>query len=206
MRHRGYSFVCFLVGSLAVTPVHVIPANAKLQAIATRSVDDIRLEPSAGGAILCGGSCDFTGTRTRRAPAGLYAGTPSSDSETAHEPRRGSRERAAILDAVRPEASKYLGAPVQFVVHDISVSGDRAYANLMGQRPGGIKIDLRDTPWGRGPDYDPVNDYPGMNVLLRHRKGGWTLAEFKFSWTEPPFADAEHCRHWRAVLPKPWCQ
>jgi len=134
---------------------------------------------------------------------------PSPDtlgnSQEAHEPRRGSSDRAAILDAVRPEAATYVGSPIEFVVGELTVAGDRAYASLRARRPGGVEINLKDTPWGRGPNYDPVDDYPGILALLRRRSGQWSVAELKFSWNEPPFADSKHCREWQTVLPKAWC-
>ena len=137
----------------------------------------------------------------RAAPA-----APPPASLAVHEPPRGSAERAAILDAVRPEAASYVDPPVEFLVGDLKVSGDRAFASLTAQRPGGVRIDLKNTPWGRRPDFDPVGDYPGIEALLRRRNGRWTVAEFKFSWTEPPFTDRQHCSEWRAVLPRPWCR
>lgn len=132
--------------------------------------------------------------------------TPLTAVRSAHEPPRGSRERAAILDAIRPKAATYLGPPVEFVVDELRVSDDQAFAMLDAQRPGGARIDMRDTPWGRGPHYSPPIDSPRIIALLRRRGGQWVVVEDVFSPTDASFANAEHCREWRVVLPKVWCQ
>ncbi|MEZ5911786.1 MAG: hypothetical protein R3D84_05770 [Paracoccaceae bacterium] len=63
-----------------------------------------------------------------------------------YEPARGTAERAALMDTLRPLAIGYLGAPVEFVVQDPRVSGDLAMAFVMAQRPGGGQIDMAATP------------------------------------------------------------
>lgn len=131
---------------------------------------------------------------------------PVALSQAAHEPPRGSAERAAILDAVRPEAAVYLGSPIEFVVRELSVSRDQAYAFLRAQRPGGVTIDIKNTPWGRGPYYSGPIDYPGIAALLRHRDGQWVVVEAIFSPADAPFAEPQHCRDWHDVLPEIYCQ
>ena len=54
--------------------------------------------------------------------------------------------RQLLLDAIRPEAEAILGAPVLFQVIEIAVDGDRGFARLYGERPGGVAIDLTTTP------------------------------------------------------------
>lgn len=136
----------------------------------------------------------------------LGLAVPAAFSQAAHEPPRGSTERAAILDAVRPEAAAYLGSSIEFVVRELRVSRDQAYALLGAQRPGGVKIDLKNTPWGQGPYYSGPIDYAGIAALLQRSGGQWIVVEAIFSPTDAPFAEPEHCRDWRDVLPKIYCQ
>ncbi|SON55163.1 hypothetical protein HDIA_1622 [Hartmannibacter diazotrophicus] len=137
------------------------------------------------------------------AQVALAAGPAAA--QNAYEPKRGSAERAAIMDAVRPVAASHVGAPVEFVVEDLKVFGDRAYAALKMQRPGGKAIDMAGTPNARKYGYDP-NEYPGIYALLLRRGGGWTVASEMFSPFEPPFGGPKDCSAWRSVLPVAWCQ
>lgn len=63
-------------------------------------------------------------------------------------PARGSALRSDLMDAARPHAEWMLGAPVEFVVTELRVSGDLALAMLVPQRPGGGAIDVLRTPDG----------------------------------------------------------
>jgi len=55
------------------------------------------------------------------------------------EPARGTPTRAALMDALRPHALWLLGSPVEFVVYDLRVSGNLAFASVYPQRPGGAR-------------------------------------------------------------------
>ena len=122
-----------------------------------------------------------------------------------HEPARGSADRAAIMDAMRPVAASYLGAPVEFVVEDLRVAGDIAFASLDAQRPGGGRIDMASTPLAQQGHYSAPIDRPHVSALLRRRGSGWEVTEHMFSPTEPPFYGPDYCRSWAAVLPEAWC-
>lgn len=62
------------------------------------------------------------------------------------EPQRGTAERAAMMDALRPHAEWLFGAPVQFVVNDLRRYGDLGYGAVTAQRPGGGAINIYETP------------------------------------------------------------
>lgn len=134
----------------------------------------------------------------------LFTAAPA-DAQSWYEPARGTAERSAIMDAVRPVAAEYLGAPLEFVVSDLRVSGDRAYAYLHAQRPGGVTIDMEATPWAQTGYYSPPIDRPVIGALLLRRGGGWVVSEHGFSPNEPPFYGQPWCNDWRAVLPDGWC-
>lgn len=134
----------------------------------------------------------------------LLAAAPAG-AQSWYEPARGSAERGAIMDAVRPVAGGYLGAPVEFVVEDLRVAGDRAYADLNAHRPGGVAIDMAATPRAQTGYYSPPIDRPNIHALLLRQGGGWGVAEHAFSPTEPPFYGEPWCGDWRPVLPTAWC-
>lgn len=62
-----------------------------------------------------------------------------------HTPERGSAERKAILDTLRPAMEAALRGPVEFVVEDINVMDGWAFMSVNPQRPGGAQIDLAET-------------------------------------------------------------
>lgn len=79
-------------------------------------------------------------------------------------PMAGSAERRALMDAMRPDVERAFGAPVEFVVLDLRVSGIHAFAAVKAQRPGGQQIDC-----GR--------DGCGVRALLRRGSSGWTAVD-----------------------------
>ncbi len=91
-----------------------------------------------------------------------------------HTPARGTSERAAILDAVRPSLEAVLRPPVQFVVETMNVSQGWAFVTLNPQRPEGKQIDPLKTglaeDWEEG-FYDGLTTY----ALLWSRNGRWNL-------------------------------
>lgn len=68
-----------------------------------------------------------------------------------NEPARGSAERRALMDAMRPQAELIFGPPVEFVASRLRVADDIAFASVVAQRPGGGTIHIQATPgWQSG--------------------------------------------------------
>lgn len=119
------------------------------------------------------------------------------------EPRRGSATRSALMDAMRPHAEWILGAPVEFVVHELRVSGDLAYASLYPQRPGGGQIDPRATPGAaRGEIYPYDMDGTGMQALYMRSGQTWVAVHWAIGATDVWFAYGPICAIWRPVIPE----
>jgi len=117
------------------------------------------------------------------------------------EPARGTPLRAALLDAVRPLAVRDLGAPVEFVVHVLRVSGDRAFASVMAQRPGGVPIDMATTPMARRGNHDPdLSEGPTVQALLALSDGRWVSLHHATGATDAWWIDPLYCPGWGAVL------
>lgn len=132
--------------------------------------------------------------------AALVVATPASAYDT---PARGSGLRADLMDALRPIAEWQLGAPVEFVVHDLRVAGTAAFASVLAQRPGGGEIDMRFTPMVRRGEYDPeVGDGPTMQALLIRSVPGWVPVTYAIGPTDVWWAWDEYCPLWGAVLPE----
>ncbi|MEM6381313.1 MAG: hypothetical protein AAF739_01455 [Pseudomonadota bacterium] len=138
--------------------------------------------------------------------AGLFAQFAGWNAQSAYEPRRGSDERAVLMDAVRPQAVRDLGAPVEFYVIRLAVFGDIAHASLRAQRPGGVQINMMQTPRAGMPDFQPSSEFPTIEALLRREGEQWRVVEYAFSTDASVFASPELCTMWRDVLPSRNCK
>ncbi len=118
-----------------------------------------------------------------------------------YEPARGTDERKAMLDAVRPHAETQLGAPVEFIVHELRVSGTVGFASLNAQRPGGSAIDLYATPGFKDGTIDPeFMDGTSIQALMLLSGKTWVAVHWAIGATDVWFAYAPFCRRYRAVI------
>ncbi|HMO07232.1 MAG TPA: hypothetical protein PKD10_06230 [Paracoccaceae bacterium] len=116
------------------------------------------------------------------------------------EPPRGSAERRALMDAVRPMAEQLFGPPVEFMVHRLRVSGDLAFASVGAQRPGGGQIDVRRTPgWVQGYFMEDAHHTGGQAILVR-RGGQWVVVDIVFGATDVWWVSPDYCVRYRAVI------
>ncbi|SEN25036.1 hypothetical protein SAMN04488103_10426 [Gemmobacter aquatilis] len=123
--------------------------------------------------------------------------------EAFSEPAKGSAERRALMDALRPLAEAKLGAPVEFVVQELRVEGRAAYAMVAPQRPGGGQIDLYATPMVQREGMDPAYmDGANMQALLLKEGNTWVAVDWRIGATDAWWADPANCRNWGAVLPE----
>ena len=118
-----------------------------------------------------------------------------------YEPERGTDMRKGIMDAMRPHAQEQLGAPVEFVVHELRVSGLMGFAAVGAQRPGGVAIDIYATPGFKEGIIDPeFMDGTSMQALLRRSGDTWVAVHWAIGATDVWFAYAPFCRRYRAVI------
>lgn len=103
-------------------------------------------------------------------------------------PPPGSAERAALLDLIRPHVEKDFGAPVEFVVRALNISGNYAVALLNAQRPGGGRIDLDRTPMARKWPDMPI-DCCHAEAILQRVKGRWRVIDVKSGSTDVWYED-----------------
>lgn len=101
--------------------------------------------------------------------------------QSTYEPARGSAERKAVMDAVRPLMEARLHAPVEFVVNWMRVGNSWAFVGVSPQRPGGGVIDPKQTYLADQADYmDGLHTY----ALLRHQYGRWNIIDFAIGPTD----------------------
>lgn len=119
------------------------------------------------------------------------------------EPARGGALRKALMDALRPHAEWALGAPVQFVVHDLRVVGEVGFGVLMPQRPGGGMIDPAHTPMvQRGGTDASILDGVAMQVLYVRSGETWVALHWAIGATDVWWADPALCPTFSQVLPQ----
>jgi len=112
-----------------------------------------------------------------------------------YEPKRGTDERNALMDAARPVAEGDLGKPIEFVVDTLRVEGNVAFAMLSAQRPGGAPIDLAQTPLARRADidHDAAGDPLQFQILYRRVQGVWIVAHWGAASTDVWWAGEPFC-------------
>lgn len=125
----------------------------------------------------------------------------AAQAESWYEPQRGTQERRDLMDALRPHAWWTLGQPVQFVVNDLRVSGERAFASVSPQRPGGGAIDPAQTPAvARDPYFAEDMWDVDMQAVLMKSGNVWVVVDHTFGATDAWWANPEHCAEWYNVI------
>lgn len=104
---------------------------------------------------------------------------------TFREPAKGSAERAAIMDTLRPAVEAEMRGPVEFVVTTIRVTPNWAFVQVEPQRPGGGVIDPEET--GFAGDTDMMD---GLTVygLMGFQAGRWNLIDHMVGPTDVGYA------------------
>lgn len=125
------------------------------------------------------------------------------------EPPRGSADRKALMDALRPHAEWVLGKPVEFVVDELRLARGQglpnpvAFAMVRAQRPGGGRIDLANTPGVARGDYDPgFMDGSSFQALYRKVGDTWVAVHWVVGATDVWWYDPVFCEDYFAVLPE----
>lgn len=117
------------------------------------------------------------------------------------EPARGTQTRRDLMDAVRPIAEWQLGAPVQFVVHELRQVGDLAFGTLGAQRPGGGRIDLFAAPANlRGEIYPDHMDGAVYTILFKKSGNMWGAVAWSLGATDAWWAWEPTCRAFGPVI------
>jgi hypothetical protein len=102
-------------------------------------------------------------------------------------PPQGSPVRAAILNAIRGVAIAELGGPIEFVVLELRVLGEWAFATVRPQRPGGGAIFYVYTRYQAAWDAGALDAH--ADVLLRSTPAGWLVYEYEFGGTDVGWID-----------------
>lgn len=118
-------------------------------------------------------------------------------------PTRGSADRRGMMDAMRPIAEWNLGAPVEFVVHDLRVDGGLGFASVTPQRPGGGWINPMTTPMALRDGMDmSYLEVANMQALLQKQGNAWVVVYSLIGATDVWWSERRLCEHWGRVTPE----
>jgi hypothetical protein len=135
----------------------------------------------------------------------LAGALSAGEVEEWYEPKRGTAERKALMNAFRPIAEWQLGEEVQFVVEELRVFEDTAFAMLDAQRRDGSDIDLEDTPlFANGILQYFDMDGSSYEVFYQKSGGAWVPVLYQIGATEAWWIDGRICEAFYIVIEE-WC-
>ena len=118
-------------------------------------------------------------------------------------PAKGSADRKAMMDALRPHAEWNLNAPVEFVVDTLRVEGKLGFAMVTPQRPGGKPIDLSQTPMVERDGFDPAYmDGAAMQALLQKQGKTWVVVHWQMGASDVWWSEPQYCGIWGKLTPE----
>ena len=107
--------------------------------------------------------------------------------QSAYTPKPGSKERAAIMEALRVPAKRDLGRTVIFNVDVLRVVDDWAFARVSPTMPDGSEIDYSRTKFRKQVELGAFD--PQGEALLRQTVDGWDVVEWTFGGTDVASVD-----------------
>ena len=114
----------------------------------------------------------------------LLIAVSAARAQDVHTPEAGSKERKAIMDALRVPFERDLKQDVIFVVDMLKVSEDWAIARVTPQKPGGGKIDYSRTKYN---EQIEAGMFDASGEALLQMKGGpdaWKVVKWRFGATD----------------------
>lgn len=100
-------------------------------------------------------------------------------------PTRGSAERTAILDAMRPNVEAAMRGPVVFVISTMNVADGWAFVTAQPQRPDGSAIDPYQTGYAQDIEF---MDGLSTIALLRYDNARWNLIDLHTGPTDVSYS------------------
>ena len=107
--------------------------------------------------------------------------------QTVEHPEKGSAERAAILDTLRPPVEQNLKQKVVFVINSVNVQGSWVFVDGRLRTPEGKVPNWKNTPYAQAASYGAQSD--GISALLRRSGSGWKIMTYAIGCTDVCYAD-----------------
>ena len=117
----------------------------------------------------------------------FFVSVVSANAQAVEHPEKGSAERAAILDALRPQVELKLKQKVVFVVNTINVLGNWVFVDGQVRTPEGKVPNWKNTPYAQAAQYGAQSD--GISALLRRSGNGWRITTYAIGCTDVCYVD-----------------
>ena len=104
-----------------------------------------------------------------------------------YTPKAGTKERQAIVDALREPVQRELKQKLIFKIDHLRVQGDWAFLKGVPQQPDGGAMSYRGTVYQEAIDAGAFDD--GIVALLRKRRGKWQVVKYVIGATDVPYVE-----------------
>jgi len=111
----------------------------------------------------------------------------SINAQTVEHPEKGSAERAALLETMRPVVERKLKQKIVFVIHTINVDGNWAFVDGRLRTPAGKVPSWKNTPYAQAAEYGAQSD--GISALLKKSGSGWRIVTEAIGCTDVCYVD-----------------
>jgi hypothetical protein len=111
----------------------------------------------------------------------------SVSAQTVAHPEKGSAERAALLDTLRPSVEKELKQKIVFVINQVNVQGPWAFVDGRLRTTDGKVPTWKGTPYAQAAKYGAQSD--GISALLKRSGNRWRIVEKAIGCTDVCYVD-----------------
>jgi hypothetical protein len=118
---------------------------------------------------------------------GLIIFGVSVSAQTVVHPEKGSDERAALLDTLRPSVEKELKQNIVFVINQINVQGPWAFVDGRLRTTDGKVPSWKGTPYAQAAKYGAQSD--GISALMKRSGSGWRIVTKAIGCTDVCYVD-----------------
>lgn len=118
---------------------------------------------------------------------GLLILAHAVSAQTVEHPEKGSTERSALLETLRPSIEKELKQKVVFVINQISVQGAWAFVDGRLRTTDGKVPNWKNTPYAQAASYGAQSD--GISALLKRTGKNWHIVTKAIGCTDVCYVD-----------------
>lgn len=111
----------------------------------------------------------------------------SISAQTVQHPEKGSAERSALLETLRPPVEKELKQKVVFVINQINVQGTWAFVDGRLRTSDGKVPIWKITRYSQAAKYGAQSD--GISALLKRSGNGWRIVTKAIGCTDVCYVD-----------------
>jgi len=117
----------------------------------------------------------------------VFAFVISLNAQAVEHPEKGSAERTAILDTLRPPVEQKLKQKVVFVINSINIQGNWVFVDGRLRTPEGKVPNWKNTPYAQAASYGAQSD--GISALLRRSGSSWKITTYAIGCTDVCYVD-----------------